>query len=293
MPVKQLKLNFKPLLKKLEIFTKKQVIGQLTGRYTTAIRGRGLEFDGYREYTITDDARTIDWKASLRSDQTLVKKYVEERDVEITILFDTSNSMLFSSTGKLKAEYSAELIATLAFAILQAGDSLGIVMFSSKIKYRILPKSGLNQFHAIIKELENVNNYGGQFNLKDALEFVKNYINNRGILIIISDFIGMPEDWDLHLGSLKEQFDIMPVMIRDPRDMEFPKKGGEVLIEDPFTNKQIVVNTEKYADYYLKNVMENIKKVKTSFRKMNARMLLVRTDKPFVDPINQFFKAPR
>ena len=91
-------------MKEFEIAIKKMVFTRIVGRYTSIFRGKGLEFDTYRNYSPGDDASFIDWKASARANELLVKEYVEERDVKIFFLVDVSSSMVFGSTEKLKNE---------------------------------------------------------------------------------------------------------------------------------------------------------------------------------------------
>ena len=53
-------------IKKLNIFTKRLITTRLVGRYRSRVKGKGLEFSNYREYTLEDDSNLIDWKASIR-----------------------------------------------------------------------------------------------------------------------------------------------------------------------------------------------------------------------------------
>ena len=71
--------------------------------YKILLRGRGIAFDSYRDFEQDDDASMIDWKASLRANKLLAKKYLEEREREVYFLVDVSNSMLFGSRKRLKA----------------------------------------------------------------------------------------------------------------------------------------------------------------------------------------------
>ena len=66
----------------------------------------------------------------------------EERNIKVFFLFDVSDSMLFASVDKLKCEYGAEVIASLFSAILWAGDSTGLFMFSDEI-VKVLPAESL------------------------------------------------------------------------------------------------------------------------------------------------------
>src|SRR3989344_6963469 len=104
--MKELNVNFPPLIKKREMSSRRGMFGPLTGEYRSAFKGRGLEFTGYRKYDPSDDASLIDWKASLRSKDLVVREMVDERNLEILFAFDVSSSMSFASGEKLKNEYA-------------------------------------------------------------------------------------------------------------------------------------------------------------------------------------------
>ena len=71
--MKELKLNLKPMISKLELHTKREVMGELEGNYVSFFIGKGYDFEGYRKYTLHDDSRDIDWKASMRSRDLLMR----------------------------------------------------------------------------------------------------------------------------------------------------------------------------------------------------------------------------
>ena len=114
MPVKSLNIDLLPVLRKIPFVKKGLLTSTTVGAYKSVFKGRGLEFAGYRPYSTTDDASLIDWKATARTGDVLVREYIEERNLNIIFLFDVSDSMLFGSTDKLKAEYAAELVASLS-----------------------------------------------------------------------------------------------------------------------------------------------------------------------------------
>jgi uncharacterized protein (DUF58 family) len=114
--------------------------------YKIIFRGKGLEFDSYRDFAPDDDASEIDWKASMRSNKLLVKQYIEERDLKIMIIVDVSDNMIFGSTEKLKCEYAAELSAALAHLIISSNDKMGFALFDEGIKNMVFPEKGTKQF---------------------------------------------------------------------------------------------------------------------------------------------------
>jgi uncharacterized protein (DUF58 family) len=74
MPIKSLNLNLKPLIKKLEVSLKRGYTEEnITSTFRSVFRGKGLEFDRFRVYSPADDAKEIDWKASLKAQDLLVR----------------------------------------------------------------------------------------------------------------------------------------------------------------------------------------------------------------------------
>jgi len=140
MPIKDLRIDLSSGLRKLDINARKDVLSRtLEGEWTTVFKGRGIESAGFRSYTFGDDASLIDWKASLRAKQTLIREFEDYKNFTVFFLFDVSDSMLFTSTDKLKCEYAAEMIYVLADAINKAGDSVGMAMFTDKFLNKVYP----------------------------------------------------------------------------------------------------------------------------------------------------------
>jgi uncharacterized protein (DUF58 family) len=144
---RKLKVDIAPLIKKIEALTKRIVRTRTMGEYISVFRGAGLEFDGYKEYMPDMDASAIDWKASVRARELLVKKYREIRDLEVYFVMDVSESMVFGSTEKLKNEYAVEFILSLAYTIIGAGDAVGLITFADSIITKYKAAKGTYQFY--------------------------------------------------------------------------------------------------------------------------------------------------
>jgi uncharacterized protein (DUF58 family) len=287
--MKKLDIEVYPLIRQLKIATRKFVTSGFTGEYTSFFRGRGLDFSDFREYTMQDDASLIDWKASLRANQLLVKEYEEERNIKINFLFDVSNSMIFGSSKKLKNEYAASLIASLSYHILDVGDAVGLVMFNNEIVKEIPPKQGMGQFYVILKHLSNADLYGGNFDLGKALSHVLSRGEHGGILIIVSDFLGLKEDWEKILRIASKKFDIIGMMVRDIRDEKLETEVGQVVVSDPYSNANILIDPKKIKNLY----EERTKAQKEAVRKILSRsyvdLVQLYTHESFISPLISFF----
>ncbi|MBW2984577.1 DUF58 domain-containing protein [Candidatus Woesearchaeota archaeon] len=289
--MKEIKLELRPLIKRLEIFTKRGAMGQFTGEYKSMFKGRGLEFEEYRPYDIGhDDASHIDWRASLRAGETLVKVLVEERNINVFFLFDVSNSMLFSSIPKLKCEYAAELIASLSFAVLRAQDSIGIAMFSDDIVYTLPPNIGAKQYFLITKALTNPQFYGGGFDLEKALRHVIGYLKRDSLLFIISDFLGLHGNWKKFLEVAAGKYDVLGFMIRDPIDNELPRNIGQVVVSDPFSHQDLLLDPDMVRDSYTAETRRQREFIKKAFTGLDLDIVELVTDKEFVTPMMGLFE---
>lgn len=137
----------------LEIRTNRTVDEITGGAYRSAFKGRGIEFEEVREYTVEDDVRDIDWNVSARMGTPYVKKFVEERELSVLLLVDVSASGVFGSSERSKRRTAAELAAILAFSAAHNGDKVGLLMFSDRIELYVPPKSGRSHTLRLIREM--------------------------------------------------------------------------------------------------------------------------------------------
>ena len=289
MPKKFFKVDLIPALRRLEVLSKGLTTSRLVGAYKSVFKGKGLEFSDYRQYNEDDDAGLIDWKASVRSNDILVKQYVEERELNIFFILDCSSRMLFGSAEKLKAEYNIELTASLSHAILEAGDNVGIALYSDDAKAKLAPSRGKSQFYEISRLLLNPEYYHGKFDLENAVKFVFNYLKEAAVVIIISDFLNWKDEWEESLKLLTTKFDVICLMIRDPRDKTMPEEVGEVYVQDPNSEKTLLVEPALIKQAYEHNVREQENRIRIAFLKNNIDFAEILTDKSFVKPIVGLF----
>jgi len=259
--------------------------------YRTIFRGKGLEFDGYRDFNPDDDAGNIDWKASYRANELLVKQYIEERDLKILFIVDVGENMLSGSQEKLKCEYAAELAAALSHLIINEGDNIGFVFFNDKIIQYVPPKKGIKQFNLFVGELSDPLLYGGAEDSTKVLgELSETADSSLNAIIIISDFIRIKKGFSEALKSFSQRFEVMAIMVKDPLDKTLPKIKGELIIEDPVTKEQMLIDPSVAGKKYEKIALEQENMVKQIFIDTNVDFLSLTTDKPFPFYLAEFLR---
>ncbi|MFH1521333.1 MAG: DUF58 domain-containing protein [archaeon] len=282
-------LNFPKVISEFENAMHKFPVKKIL--YKVIFRGKGLEFDSYRNFSPDDDASFIDWKASLRANDLLAKKYIEERDLNIYFLVDVSNSMLFGSTNKLKAEFVAEFVVSLSHLIIGSGDNIGLVMFSDDVVKILRPAKGKNQFALFMKFLSDSSLYGGGFDLNKAIEHVLRMVNSPyTVFILVSDFIKTKKDSARELRLMGSKFETLAVMIRDPLDENLPETKYQFSVQDPYSHKQMILDPDIAAKMYRKNVIKQKGILKEMFKHSGIDLLELITDKGLVIPLSTFLK---
>lgn len=290
---RRLKVDVTEAIGRLDITARGAVTTGFLGNYKSSVRGKGLEFEDYRSYDQNDDAGLIDWKASVRANKLLIKEFVEERNLEVFFLVDVSSSMIVSSTPKLKSEYAAEVVASLAYTVLHAGDSVGIALFAGKVVKEIHAGVGMAQFYAISEALVDPENYGGAFDAGSALRYCLEKLKPMTLLIVLSDFITIDSNWGTVLKMVADKFDLIGLMVRDPIDQRLPKVSGQVLVADPYSGERMVVEPRAIADEYEAESKREIRDVNFLFKENRADFLKLDTTEGFVEPIIRMFTERR
>ncbi len=264
----------------------------LIDAFRRMVRGRGLEFDGFKEFVPGDNAKFIDWKATLRSDKTLARVFKQEKDIKLMFLIDGGSTMVFSSHEKLKLEYSLEVAASLAYSAALAGESVGAMVFTENIRYFTKPMPGQLQYQKVVKNILDPYLYGGGSDIIKALKYATEHLQENSVVMIMSDFLELPDFWDGALGMATEHMDVMGLMIRDPRDVEMPSgRIGDVVIEDPQTGDTLIFRPEEIREEYSRMAEQQYEEVGKLFRSRMANLIELRTDEPYVGKLINFFAS--
>jgi uncharacterized protein (DUF58 family) len=109
----------------------------LDGRSAVRVRGQGTEFDSLREYVRGDDVRSIDWRASARNRNVVVRTWQPERDRRVVLVLDTSrvSAGRVDDVPRLDSAMEAALLLTALAA--RAGDRVDVVGGDRRVRTRL------------------------------------------------------------------------------------------------------------------------------------------------------------
>lgn len=292
MSEKKLNLDFPSRISELESMMNKFSFKKII--YHIVFRGKGLEFDSYRDYSAGDDASRIDWMASSRANELLVKRYVEERDLKIVFLIDVSDGMVFGSSEKLKCEYVAEIAASLSHMIISSGDNVGFGLFDIDLKKMVLPLGGMRRFNIFSHELSNPENYGGRPPmLGNLLELLMDRLDGSiDIVFILSDFLNLGDNFSKNFEIFSSRFETIPIIVRDNLDEILPDINSGFVIMDPAgRGKPLIINPSLAKREYERIAREEKANLINTFESAGIESLEIKTSESFIVPLVEFLSA--
>ena len=208
-------------VRKIEIKTRKLVDEITGGAYHSVFKGRGIEFSEVREYTQEDDIRDIDWNVTARMGTPYIKKYAEERELNVMLAVDASSSGLFGSGGKEKREQMAEAAALLAFSAIRNNDKVGLLIFTDRTELYLPPRSGKTHSLRVIRELVALEPKGSGTDIGGALESLAQGLKKRSVIFLISDFLD-DRDYETNLKIVSRKHDVIAFRIQDQAELQLP-----------------------------------------------------------------------
>ncbi|MBI1883641.1 MAG: DUF58 domain-containing protein [Chlamydiae bacterium] len=276
-------------VRRLEIKTRRLVNEIFSGEYHSVFKGQGIEFSEVREYFPGDDIRSIDWNVTARMGHPFVKKFLEERQLNILLMVDLSGSEYFGSGDRFKNEVAAEIAAVLAFSAIRNNDRVGLLIFTDETEKYLPPKKGKMYGMRLIREILFYQPQRQKTQLGKALEYVVKVLPKRCVVFLISDFLDQNFQKPLRIAAKKH--DLIALEIYDRFEETLPSLGL-LSLEDAETGETCLVNTNQKS--LLNAVREKREEDQKSLRKLlqSYRIDHVRLEShtPYQKPLNQLFK---
>jgi uncharacterized protein (DUF58 family) len=110
---------------------------ELDGRSAVRVRGPGTEFDSLREYVRGDDVRSIDWRATARNRNVVVRTWQPERDRRVVLVLDTSRTSAGRVADVPRLDSAMDAALLLAALAARAGDRVDFVAGDRRVRTRL------------------------------------------------------------------------------------------------------------------------------------------------------------
>ncbi|MEC7724294.1 MAG: DUF58 domain-containing protein, partial [Planctomycetota bacterium] len=223
--------------RRVQLRADRMVTDVMSGGYSSVFRGSGIEFDEVREFAEGDELRSVDWNVTARVGRPFVKKFVEERELTVLFLLDTSASMSFgarpvarSSEPRTAAQTAALFVGCVAFAAARNNDKAGLVTFADDVGRYVPAKKGRNHVLRLIREALLPPQARSGTDLRGALDYAGRVQRKRAIVFVVSDFLepGGVAAYERELQLLSRRHEVIAVRMRDPFAAGLDRAAGDV-----------------------------------------------------------------
>jgi uncharacterized protein (DUF58 family) len=224
--------DFLRKLERLAVASRRAMAGQLQGERRSPKRGQSVEFD---------DFRRIDWNAYGRLERLFIKLFVEEEDLSVHLLVDTSKSMDWGEPPKLW--YAQRAAAALGYIALAGLDRVTVTAMgdgNGNAGY-FPPRRGKQSAFALFTFLQNLRSEG-RANLAPRLRAYTASAVNPGPLLLISDL--MDEGWSDGLRFIAGRgFEVTVMHLLAPDEVD-PDLTGDLKLLDSETGAEVEITAD-------------------------------------------------
>ncbi len=160
----------------------------LTGVKKMRRLGHSLEFEKIKDYVQGDDVRTINWKATARSNSLMVNMFTDTRQQQIYCLVDKGRNMKMPFEGMTLLDYSINASLAILNVVLLKQDKAGLITFSSKVNDVIAADRRTDQMPRILETLYKQQTQFKESDYEAVWSTVHRGITQRSLLLLFTNF---------------------------------------------------------------------------------------------------------
>jgi uncharacterized protein (DUF58 family) len=200
---------------RLALESRRKVRGLLEGEYAALQVGRGMEFNDLREYVRGDDVKDLDWKASARSGQMLVKRYVAVRKHTVLLAVSTGRSMAAANSLEVsKRDLAVQVAGLLGWLAVRQGDLVGTVYGDAAGQHGLPARTGeLHLERCLDAAYDATTPAAARTDLVAVLRHVARTVRRRTILLVVCDEDETTVELTAALRRLVVQHEILLVTV--------------------------------------------------------------------------------
>ncbi|WP_127131849.1 DUF58 domain-containing protein [Georgenia sp. SYP-B2076] len=159
---------------------------EMDGRTAVLVRGQGTEFDSLREYVFGDDVRAIDWRATARGGDVVVRTWRPERDRRVLIVLDVArlSAARLGDAPRLDAQIEAALL--LAALASRAGDRVDLVAVDNQVRARVAGEHGPRLMGALAAAMAPLEPSLVEISWPGVTQVVRDTLSQRALVVLLT-----------------------------------------------------------------------------------------------------------
>lgn len=206
-----------PVKSKLFIASTLKSVHPLDGGYASLVRGRSFDFEDLRPYAHGDELRDIDWRATARVGEPMVKRSYAERRHTVFFVVDTGAAMrALARDENSKKQLAILAVGALATLAVRHGDDVQLMYSHAGRARRLAPRSSEGGIEQLLRAMDAAIDEATVPSARDELlNEVATTIARRMIMVVVGDEEPIGDATERRLRRLRAQHDVLWVTVRD------------------------------------------------------------------------------
>ena len=201
---------------------------ELDGRTSLLVRGQGTEFDSLREYVRGDDVRSIDWRATARHNDVMVRTWRPERDRRVIILIDSGRTSAARIDDEPRLDTAFEASLLLAALASKAGDHVDFVAYDRRVRGRVQGAQGAELLSRMVDTMALIEPELIETDWSAVPGQVRALTSRRALVVLITsiDAAGASSALLSVLPQLTRRNTVLVASVTDPTTLEATRPRG-------------------------------------------------------------------
>jgi uncharacterized protein (DUF58 family) len=217
-----------PFLSRKHLPSRLAKLREIDGLLPTLIRGQGTEFDSLREYVVGDDVRSIDWRATARRADVMVRTWRPERDRRVVIVLDTGrmaagrvgvDPTAADPAGWPRLDWSMDAALLLAALASRAGDHVDFLAHDRVSRAGVFGASRTELLAQLVDAMAPLQPTLVESDWRAMIAAIARRTRRRSLVVLLTDLNATALDEGLLpiLPQLSSKHHVMIAAVADPR----------------------------------------------------------------------------
>lgn len=150
--------------------------------------GATTEFENIKPYTVGDEYRFINWKATGKSNKLMVNQYQEEKSQPVYSIIDLGRSMRMPFNELTLLDYAINSSLVLSNVTLKKDEKAGLITINKKIEKHIVAERKNHQMNTILEALYAIKTDFKETDFGRLYSYTKKKLPQRALLFLYTNF---------------------------------------------------------------------------------------------------------
>jgi uncharacterized protein (DUF58 family) len=201
---------------------------ELDGATSVMVRGQGTEFDSLREYVRGDDVRSIDWRATARRRDVVVRTWRPERDRRVVLVLDTGRTSAARVANEPRIDTAFEASLLLSALATRAGDRVDFVAYDRRVRGRVQGATGADLLSKLVDSMAGIDPELIEMDWAAVPGQVRNITTQHSLVVLLTsiDAPGASTGLLSVLPQLTSRHTVVVASVTDPFALEATQTRG-------------------------------------------------------------------